>query len=75
MTLVMILVDDEGRANDRAAWCLVDPCNEQGPATLCTSEFFGLGESRCEYKTKEVVKGITCPNCIRKLKTYKKVKL
>lgn len=75
--LVRIIVDDDGfKKLDSKVWHLVDPVNEQGPAAFCTQEFFGAGESRVEYEEKTVPKGgITCPDCIRKLKQYKAVKL
>lgn len=75
-TLVRITVDDDGRPTGNDAWHLVDPGNSQGPAALCTQEFFGDGESDCEFECKIVKRGgITCSECIRILKIYKKVKL
>lgn len=75
--LVKITHDDDGdEKDDRDVWHLVDPCNEQGPAALCTQEFFGFGESRCRFETKEVKRGgITCPTCLGSLEIYKAVKL
>lgn len=77
MKLVRILIDDSGHPHELAAyWHLVDPCNAGGPATLCTGEYFGFGESACEFDLKEVKRGgITCPQCLADLKTYKAVKL
>jgi predicted ThiF/HesA family dinucleotide-utilizing enzyme len=72
-SVVKITVDDDGETKGRAEWCLIDPCNLQGSATLCTNEFFGIGESACIY---EVKKGkITCKRCIEIIKEYKKIKL
>lgn len=71
--VVKIIDDDDGIKKKYAKWCLVDPCNNQGRAALCTQEFFGEGESSCEYKIKKGV--ITCPNCIEIIKTYHKIKL
>jgi hypothetical protein len=75
--LVQIIKDDDGFPKDDAdVWHLVDPCNDQGPAALCTQEFFGIGESVCEFKTKMVnAGGITCPECLRKIRDYKAVRL
>lgn len=74
--LVRITVDDDGHQTKNNDWHLVDPGNEQGPAALCTQEFFGAGESDCEYEERVAARGgITCPDCLRKLKTYKAVRL
>lgn len=75
--LVRILTNDDGDTPDNNHnWHLVDPCNWQGKATLCTAEFFGSGESACIYETKEVIRGgVTCPNCMKMIKNYKKIKL
>lgn len=57
-------------------WHLVDPCNDGGDAALCTQEYFGIGESNCQFKTKQAKRGgVTCPDCLRKIKTYKAVLL
>ena len=75
--LVMLLTgDDPSEVKENPMWCLVDPGNHQGAATLCTNEFFGIGESGCEYKQKSTSRGgITCPKCLEKLKLYKSIKL
>lgn len=72
-SVVKIKVNNDGEKQKYAKWCLIDPCNYQGNATLCTSEFFGAGESACVYESKLGV--ITCPNCIEKIKRYQKIKL
>jgi hypothetical protein len=75
-SLVRIIRDDDGRETRNRAWHLVDPCNGQGPTALCTQEFFGEGESECEFETKvRRSGGITCGDCLRIIKTYKAVKL
>lgn len=75
-TLVKITKDDDGTITENESWHLVDPCNEQGRAALCTQEFFGFGESQCEFKTKTSLKGgITCPKCLEIIRTYKRVRL
>ena len=75
--LVRIIHDDDGNLKpDHQDWHLVDPGNPQGNATLCTSEFFGSGESACTFKIKQAKRGgITCRVCLQKLKIYKAVKL
>lgn len=75
--LVRILRDDDGLVKpDADVWHLVDPGNTQGHAAMCTSEFFGIGESACKYETKFVARGgITCTRCRSLLKIYKAVKL
>lgn len=75
--LVRILSDDDGEDKDDAnVWHLVDPCNEQGPAALCTQEFFGDGESACTFEEKNVARGgVTCSKCLKIVRTYKAVKL
>ena len=76
--LVRLLTDDDGEPKDDAAvWHLVDPANDQGPAALCTQEFFGEGESSgVTFETKDAVRGgITCPLCLEKLRLYKAVRL
>jgi len=71
--IVKITRDDNGERKLYAKWCLIDPCNPQGQATLCTKEFFGEGESSCEYETR--IGNITCPMCIEYIRSYKKIKL
>lgn len=74
--LVKITQDEDQLATGNESWHLVDPCNFQGSAALCTSEFFGGGESIAEFEMKEVSRGgITCPKCLEIMKTYKSVKL
>lgn len=74
--LVRISRNDDGDATNDNSWHLIDPGNDQGPAALCTQEFFGYGESSCEFETKSVKRGgVTCRNCVRLIKIYKAVKL
>ena len=76
-TLVKILCSDDGEPRDKQhqCWCYVTTiCG--GNATLCESEYFGYGESGCEYKLKTVEKGgITCEKCLDKIKEIKSIKL
>jgi hypothetical protein len=74
--LVKLLTTDDRDKIEDPKWCLVDPTNHMGPATLCTSDFFGCGESACEYEEKEVQRGgITCESCLEKIKTIKAIRL
>jgi hypothetical protein len=46
------------------------------PIVLCSGEFYGEGQSSCEFKEKVVeYGGITCKNCLELLKEYKSIKL
>lgn len=74
---VRLMTQDEGSPHENPdIWHLVDPANDRGPATLCTAEFFGPGESGCRYEVQLAKPGVVgCPDCIRKIKIYKAVKL
>jgi len=75
--LVKIFCDTNGvpRDIDRQYWHLVYH-HGSGDQTLCEGEYFGGGESGCEFETKEVKRGgITCPNCLEIIKNMKAVKL
>ena len=75
--LVKILSSDEGEPREKHLqyWHYVD-CVCGDPCTLCEGEYFGLGQSGCEYKTKIVGKGgITCPLCLARIKGIKAIKL
>lgn len=74
--LVKIIRDDDGALTGNDSWHLVDPTNDQGSASLCTQEFFGYGESSVEYETKTAKRGgITCHECLRKIRLMKAIKL
>lgn len=74
--LVKIIKDDDGFYIDNPKWHLIDPATNAGYATFCKGEFFGSGESECEYELKQLPRGgITCEWCLEKLKTYKKIRL
>jgi len=74
--LVKVLIDDDLEEIENPVWHLVDPTNAGGPATLCSGEFFGYGESQVEYELKVVARGgITCGWCMRDLKTLKSIRL
>jgi len=74
--LVKILSDDSGepREKDFQFWHYV--VDKGGTQTLCEGEFFGKGESGCEFETKTIYRGgITCPNCLQQIKEIKAIKL
>jgi len=75
-SVVKILSDDcgEKREKEFQFWHYV--ANKGGSQTLCQGEFFGVGESGCEFKTKFVERGgITCPECLKEIKEIKSIKL
>lgn len=73
--LVKILSDDSGEKRDNPVWCLSHEITG-GNATLCGGEFYGEGESGCDYKIKSTEKGgITCEDCLRIIRKIKSVKL
>lgn len=72
-SVVKIIMHDDGTKSRYPKWHLIDPCNYQGPSTLCAGEFFGEGESACDYKLKIGV--VTCKECILMIKTYQKIKI
>ena len=55
--LVKILTSDDGEPREETEqyWHLV--YNETGAQTFCEGEFFGYGESACEYEEKSVERG------------------
>ena len=74
--LVKILTSDDGepRDLDLQYWHYV--INDDAERTLCEGEAFGEGESSCEYERKSVKRGgITCPDCLLKIKKIKAIKL
>ncbi len=73
--LVKILSSDDGSKRNNRVWCYFT--NESATKrTFCEGEAFGVGDSSCEFKLKEVQKGgITCPKCIAKIKTIQAIKL
>lgn len=70
MEIVKLITDDDGYVQDNSYWHWVDSENLQGPAVFCTQEFFGLGESILTFEYDPDGE-ITCPACIKKLKSYK----
>ena len=74
--LVKLITNDDGAVIDTPYWHLVSPVFQADPSLLCTGEFFGEGQSGCEYEEKTVIKGgVTCPQCLRIIKEIKSVKL
>lgn len=70
--VVKILTSEDGDIIKYAKWCLIDPADFQGNSALCSKQYFGIGESSCQFKVK---KGrITCKDCLEKIKIYKSIK-
>ena len=75
MELVKLLTDDDGYKIDKPKWHYVVTLTGD-PATLCSGEFFGIGQSSCTYKEKTVERGgITCERCLKIIKEIKDIKL
>lgn len=70
--VVKITRDDDGRKKDSPKWCLAWDAGGTDVA-FCTGEAFGFGESIAQYKEKQG--RITCPECRKKIKALKQVKL
>lgn len=72
--IVKILTSDDGEKRIPKKWCLVE--SKTGNHTLCQAEYYGYGESRCEYEEKLMEKGgITCKDCLEIIKRHKAIKL
>ena len=55
---------------------LSDPCSSDAARLLCDGEVYGYGEGQMVYEEKVVARGgITCKDCLEKLREYKAVKL
>jgi len=75
MELVKLLTDDDGYKIDKSKWHYVVTFTDD-PTTLCSDEFFGIGQSSCTYKEKTVERGgITCERCLKIIKEIKDIKL
>jgi len=73
--LVKIITDEDGVFQENSKWCYVhEP--DSAPRALCTGQCFGYGEGVAKYKTKLVKRGgITCEQCLKIIKNFKKIKL
>ena len=73
--LVKITHTEDGDKIHKPYWCL-SVFHAGSLMTFCDNQVFGLGEGIAKYKTKQKeVGGITCPNCLRRIKEIKAVKL
>ena len=73
--LVKILTDEYGHPEDEPVWCLAIVTGGSN-AAFCSGIFFGHGESEVEFREKYRKKGgITCENCLSKIKEIKRIKL
>ena len=74
-TVVKITVDDSGSEKESPKWCL-SIVSGGDPMAACTGEYYGMGQSDCEYKCKTVESGgINCPDCLALIRSYKAIKL
>ena len=74
--LVKILTDDYGEPREKYLQYWHYVVDRGGNQTLCEGEFFGAGESGCEFEEKSVSRGgITCPKCLQHIKEIKAIKL
>jgi hypothetical protein len=73
--LVRLLTDDSGEQVEEPKWCLVITVGGSN-STFCTNEFFGYWEGDAQYDEKWVVRGgITCQDCLARIKEIKSVRL
>lgn len=70
--IVKITVNDDGEKVRNPKWHYAFNTGS-GDQALCTGEYYGFGESGCEYKLSRGK--ITCPDCVAIIKEIKKIKL
>lgn len=73
-SLVKITADEDGDEIPNAPWCLSVSIGGS-PSAFCTMQVYGYGEGSAKFETKSAVRGITCPDCIAKIKEIKAVRL
>jgi hypothetical protein len=70
--VVKITINDDGDRIDSPKWHYIND-HGSGQNTLCTGEYFGIGESAAEYEQR---KGkVTCPECLALIRQIKTVRL
>ncbi len=70
--VVKIITTDDGEPTKDRRWHLV--VNEAATdRSLCTGDAFGIGDSGAEYKEK--IGKVTCAECIKTIKWFKRIKL
>ena len=74
-TIIKITINHDGEEVESPKWCLsVNAAGED--ATFCTGEYFGNHDSDCTTTVKHVERGgITCPDCLQKIKAIKAIRL
>lgn len=73
--LVKISRDDNGEEIDSPKWCL-SVAHAGTTEAFCSGQVYGYGESAAEYKAKSCQRGgITCPNCLARIKQIKSIRL
>lgn len=76
-TVVKFTVDPMGDPTPKEdqVWHLMREY-DGAPRAFCSGEVYGEGESRAEYKEKDVkVGGISCPKCMEMIKGIKSIRL
>jgi hypothetical protein len=73
--VVMITKNKYGVHVENPKWCLVDPTNSDGMATLCNQEYFGSYGHADGDVAKVLHGGITCKSCLNDLKVLKSIRL
>lgn len=72
--LVKFITDDDGEPM-APLWHFPMSIGDANRA-ICNGHVFGEGESRAKFKIKTVQRGgITCPECLAIIRSFKKVKL
>jgi hypothetical protein len=72
--LVKFITDDDG-APMEPLWHFPMAIGDANRA-ICSGHVFGEGESEAKYQVKIVQRGgITCPECLSIIRSFKKVKL
>jgi len=74
-SIVKILSGDDLEERENPVSCLViERCGDK--STFCHGEYFGYGASACKFEFKTVEKGgITCPDCLKRIKAIKDIDL
>ena len=73
--LVKLLTTEDGDSIYDPKWCLSVEIAGASSA-LCSQQCYGIGNSPVHYETKAIKRGgITCPECLEKIREIKAIKL